>query len=345
VISLKYTFHIVDVFSSTPFGGNQLAVLPDATGISTEGMQKIAREFNFGETTFVLPKNDSASTCRVRIFTPREELDFAGHPTVGTAYALAMKQHVRPSDPIRLILEENVDPVTVEVAQRNGGFHGTLTLLGKIEAPTGAPSPTDLAAVLSIEPAEVTQVFFARVGVPFCFAQLSSNEVVDRAAINRSAWAATVSREWSPHIFFFSGNLCDGGKLYARMWAPALGVEEGPATGSACAALVGAMASKPDFVGTAYRLSIEQGVSMGRRSDIEAEARKRDDVVTSVRVGGATTYIASGEIEVPPSALVSYSVESAPCAYTAGTRELRVHLMFASSREWNHKTNEWRQRG
>ena len=150
------------------------------------------------------------------------------------------------------------------------------------------------------------------VGVPFCFAQLNSNEVVDRAAINRAAWAATLSRAWSPHVFFFAGNLRDGGKLYARMWAPALGVEEDPATGSACAALVGAMASKSDFGGTAYRLSIEQGVSMGRRSDMEAEARKRDGVVTSVSVGGATAYIASGEIEVPPSALVSYTVEGAP---------------------------------
>src|SRR5207302_9782153 len=131
---MKYPFHIVDVFSSTPFGGNQLAVLPDAAGISTEGMQKIAREFNFGETTFVLPKNDPANTCRVRIFTPRAELEFAGHPTVGTACALVMKQHERLSDPIRLILEENVGPVTVDVAQRNRGFHGTLTLSGQIEA-------------------------------------------------------------------------------------------------------------------------------------------------------------------------------------------------------------------
>jgi trans-2,3-dihydro-3-hydroxyanthranilate isomerase len=302
---MKYAFHIVDVFSSAPFGGNQLAVLPDATGISTDGMQKIAREFNFGETTFVLPKNDRANTYRVRIFTPRVELDFAGHPSVGTACALVMKQHERLSDPIQLILEENVGTVTVDVAQRNGGFHGTLTLSGKIEAPAGAPSPTDLAAVLSIEPTEVSQVFFASVGVPFCFAQLNSNGAVDRAAINRTAWAATLSRAWSPHLFFFAGDLRDGGKLYARMWAPALGIEEDPATGAACAALVGAMASKPDFGGTAYRLSIQQGVLMGRRSGIEAEARKSGGVVTSVSVGGATAYIASGEIEVPPSALVS----------------------------------------
>jgi trans-2,3-dihydro-3-hydroxyanthranilate isomerase len=301
---MKYPFHIVDVFSSTPFGGNQLAVLPDATGISTEGMQKIAREFNFPESTFVLPKNDP-NTYRVRIFTPRAELDFAGHPTIGTACALVMKQRVETAVPIRLILEENIGPVTVDVVQRNGGFHGTLTLSGKIETPAGAPAPVDLAAVLSIEPAEVSQSFLAGVGLPFCFAQLKSDEAVDRAAINRAAWAATLSRAWSPHIFFFAGNLRDGGKLYARMWAPALGVEEDPATGSACAALVGAMASKPDFGGTAYRLSIQQGVSMGRRSEIEAEAHKSGGVVTSISVAGAAAYIASGEFEVPPSALDS----------------------------------------
>jgi trans-2,3-dihydro-3-hydroxyanthranilate isomerase len=302
---LKYTFHIVDVFSATPFGGNQLAVLPDAAGISTEGMQKIAREFNFSETTFVLPKKDPANTCQVRIFTPREELDFAGHPTVGTACALLMKQRVQLDDPARLIFEENIGLVTVDVASRNGGFHGKLTLSGTVETPPGAPSPTDLAAVLSIEPAEVKQVFFASVGLPICFAELSSNEVVDRAAVNHSAWAAALSHTWSPHVFFFAGDPRDGGKIYARMCAPALGIEEDPATGSACAALVGAMASRPDFLRTIYRLSIQQGVSMGRPSEIEAEALKSDGAVTSVSVGGATAYIASGEIDVPPSALVS----------------------------------------
>ena len=301
---MKYPFHLVDVFSSTPFGGNQLAILPDATGISTEGMQKIAREFNFPESSFVLPIDD-LNTYRVRIFTPRAELDFAGHPTIGTACALVMKQRVQTADPIRLILEENIGPVMVDVAQRNGGYHGTLTLSGKIDAPTGAPVPAELAAVLSIEPAEVSQSFFAGVGLPFCFAQLKSNEVVDRAAINRAAWTATLARAWSPNLFFFAGDLRDGGRLYARMCAPALGVEEDPATGSACAALVGAMASKYDFGGTAYRLSIQQGVSMGRRSEIEAEARKSAGVVTSVSVSGATAYIASGDIEVPPSALGS----------------------------------------
>jgi trans-2,3-dihydro-3-hydroxyanthranilate isomerase len=268
-------------------------------------MQQIAREFNFAETAFVLPREDAANTYRVRIFTPRAELDFAGHPTVGTACALVMKRPVQTADPVRLILEENIGPVIVDVAQRNGAFHGTLTLSGKIELPSSAPAPAALAAVLSIEPAEVRQVSFASVGVPFCFAHLGSSEAVDRAAINRAAWAATLARAWSPHLFFFAGDLRNGGQLYARMWAPALGVEEDPATGSACAALVGAMASNPGFGGPAYRLSIQQGVAMGRRSEIEAEARKSGGVVTSISVGGATAYVASGEIDVPPSALVS----------------------------------------
>jgi trans-2,3-dihydro-3-hydroxyanthranilate isomerase len=302
---MKYPFHIVDVFSPTPFGGNQLAVLPDAAGISAEGMQKVAREFNFGETAFVLPHEGPADTHRVRIFTPRVELDFAGHPSVGTACALVMHRHPRPSGPVRLTLEENVGPVTVDVTERDGRFHGTLTLAGKAEAPDGAPSLADLAAVLSLSPAAVRQVFFAGVGVPFCFAQLDSEAAVDRAVFDRAAWTATLSRAWGPHVFFFAGDLRDGGTLYARMCAPALGIEEDPATGAACAALVGAAAAKADPDGPVYRLSIRQGVAMGRRSEIEAEARRSAGVVTSVSVGGATTYIASGEIEVPPSALES----------------------------------------
>ncbi len=301
---VKYPFHLVDVFSSTPFGGNQLAVLPDATGISTKGMQSIAREFNFPESTFVLPGNDR-HTHRVRIFTPRTELDFAGHPTIGTACALVMQQRVETAGPIRLTLEENIGAVMVEVVRRNGEYRGTLTLSGKIDAPAGAPAPADLAAVLSIEPAEVCDSFFAGVGLPFCFAQLNSNEAVDRAAINRAAWTETLSRAWSPHLFFFAGELRNGGELYARMCAPALGIEEDPATGSACAALVGAVASRSEMGGTDYRLSIRQGVSMGRRSEIEAQAGKSAGVVTSVSVGGATAYIASGEIDVPGSALES----------------------------------------
>ena len=302
---MLYPYHIVDVFTESPFGGNQLAVLPNASGISSAGMQRIAREFNFAETSFVLPNRKSGTTCRVRLFTPGAEVDFAGHPTIGTACTLVMKNHVVTTSPCRLFLDENVGPVTVDVTRRDGVFHGTLTLTGKVNTPAGAPSNADFAAVLSLPAAEVERVFFAGVGLPFCFAQLTSKEAVDRAVIDRGAWAARLSRAWSSNVYFYAGDARNGGEIHARMSAPALGVVEDPATGSACAALVGALASKADFDGDMYRLSIRQGVAMGRRSEIEAVARKSGGEVTSVSVSGATAYVASGEIDVPPSALVS----------------------------------------
>jgi trans-2,3-dihydro-3-hydroxyanthranilate isomerase len=302
---MRYTFHIVDVFSGSPFGGNQLAVLPEASGISTEGMQKIAREFNFSETTFVLPAERSDHTRRVRIFTPKAELPFAGHPTVGTACALAMRGYLEERDKHKLVFEEGVGPVVVDVEERQGVFFGTLTLSGKIEREAAVPRPEDLAAILSLPPADVKSAFFAGVGLRFLFVHLASREAVDRAAIDKTAWAEHLAKAWSANVFFFSGNFENGGELYARMCAPAFGIEEDPATGSACAALVGAMAAQPEFSGEEYRLAVHQGVAMGRRSDIDACARKSGSAVTSVSVGGATAYVASGEIDVPRSVLLS----------------------------------------
>jgi trans-2,3-dihydro-3-hydroxyanthranilate isomerase len=300
---MKYKFHIVDVFSQSAFGGNQLAVLPTASGISPEGMQKIAREFNFAETTFVLPAQNAKHTRQVRIFTPKAEVPFAGHPTVGTACALVMSGHVEPGR--TLILEEAIGPLSVEVEERAGAFRGTFTLRAKVEQTPATLRAEDLAAALSLAPADVKQAFFASVGLAFCFVQLASRTAVDQAVINKSAWAQYFAAALSPHIFFFAGEPENGAELYARMWAPALGVEEDPATGSACAALVGALAARRAFAGDTYRLLVKQGVAMGRPSEIEAAADKRDGTVTAIRVGGATSYVATGEIEVPAPYITS----------------------------------------
>ena len=302
---VKYKFYIVDVFSQSPFGGNQLAVLPEASGISSVGMQKIAREFNFAETTFVMPAKDRAHTRQVRFFTPNAELPFAGHPTVGTACALVMGGLVGPGDAHTLILEEGVGPVTVAVDKHDGIFNGMLTLAGRVDQPRERPDTGDLAAVLSLPRTAVKQGFFASVGLPFCFAQLTSRDAVDSARMDKTTWAQRLANAWSPNLFFFTGDLADGSVLYARMCAPAFGIEEDPATGSACAALVGALAGQREFKGETFRLSIQQGVAMGRRSDIEAIARKSNGAVTSVSVGGATAYVAAGEIDVPREFLES----------------------------------------
>src|SRR5580765_5690515 len=114
-VVMKYQFHIVDVFTSSAFGGNQLAVVPEASGLSTEGMQKITREFNFAESTFVLPPANSRNTRQVRIFTPGGEVPFAGHPNVGTACALIMRGHIGGEGSQSLIFEEGIGPVSVNV--------------------------------------------------------------------------------------------------------------------------------------------------------------------------------------------------------------------------------------
>jgi trans-2,3-dihydro-3-hydroxyanthranilate isomerase len=295
---VRYKFVIVDVFSRSPFGGNQLAVVTDARGLSTGGMQKIAREFNFAESTFVLPAEDPANSHRVRIFTPRAELPFAGHPTVGTACAIVMQRNVGAEDR-RLVLEEKVGPVIVDVEKRDGAWRGMMTLKGKIERNGDTPALGDLAAVLSLEPRDVDFITFASAGLPFCLVHLTSREAVDRAVVDKSAWTRHLAQAWSSNVFFFAGEVRCGGELYARMSAPALGVEEDPATGSAAAALVGALAASDEFAGEEYRLSILQGVAMGRRSEIEARACKSGGVVTSISVGGATSFVAQGELEVP----------------------------------------------
>jgi trans-2,3-dihydro-3-hydroxyanthranilate isomerase len=297
---MSWRFHIVDVFTASAFAGNALAVLPDAQGLTTAQMQAIAREFNFSETTFVFPDEASANRPRVRIFTPGAELDFAGHPTIGTACALVM--HGCLDVPTRLMLEENVGPIAVDVERRNGVLHGTLTIEAEIDMPLGAPSAADAAAALTLDPADVRQTFFAGVGVPFCFVELGSEAAVDRAAIDRPAWSRALAHSWSPHVFLFAGRLEDGGTLHARMFAPALGVEEDPATGSACAALVGALASRSEVGDGDLRLSIRQGIAMGRPSAIEALARKRGGRVASVGVAGAVSPVATGEIDAPEQA-------------------------------------------
>ena len=241
---MKYKYYIVDVFTATQFAGNQLAVLPEATGISAAGMQKIAREFNFAETAFVLPPAD-----------PEPHLPGADlHARLGTALR-------RPSDDrdglracngrslrswrrFSLTLEEGVGPVGVEVERRGEGWSAVLTLKGGVERPDSAPNLEDIAAVLSLQPDDVVQAFFAASDLRFCFAQLASAEAVDRAVIDKAAWTRHLAQAWSPSVFFFSGEPADGAELYARMCAPKMGIDEDPATGSACAALIGVMADR-----------------------------------------------------------------------------------------------------
>jgi trans-2,3-dihydro-3-hydroxyanthranilate isomerase len=288
---MSLDFTIVDVFSDRAFGGNQLAVFPDADGISDATMQRLAREFNFAETTFVLPPDDPAHTCRVRIFTPRAELPFAGHPTVGTAVVLARQGEAGSGAERRLVFEEGIGAVTVIT----DGQTARLQLDSPdLETAPHGPSTAAVARALSLPDTAVLRCWYAGVGVRFCFAHLADTEEVDRAALDKTAWQAGVPDNWSAHLYLFAGECRDGGRLYARMFAPALGVDEDPATGSAAAAVVASLADDSLPRDGSYHLQIDQGVSMGRPSLIEAAARKEHGRLAEVTVGGHATVVGRG---------------------------------------------------
>jgi len=297
---MSHRFVIADVFTETAFGGNQLAVFPDGRGLSDRAMQALAREFNFAETTFVLPPQDPRYTWRVRIFTPKTELPFAGHPTVGTAAVLARRGLVEMSgDAATIVFEEGIGPVTVEIQLRGAATFARLVLEKEVESPPTPPSRKAAAAALSLPEEAVNEAWFAGIGVPFCFVHLASPETVDRAVLDRAAWSANFARAWSPNLYFFAGDLAAGNRLYVRMFAPAYGIEEDPATGSGAAALAACLAGRLRNRNGIFMWQIDQGVAMGRPSRIEASAQKRAGRVVRIKVGGATVVAGEGTMNVP----------------------------------------------
>ncbi|HYH79845.1 MAG TPA: PhzF family phenazine biosynthesis protein [Longimicrobium sp.] len=294
---MPYRFIIADVFTEQAFGGNQLAVLPDARGLSAEAMQALAREFNFSESTFVLPADDPAHAFRVRIFTPGGELPFAGHPTVGTAAVLAREGLIPRTG--RVVFEEGVGPVTVDVEVSDTRAFARLNLDAQVRSPAERPSAEHAAAVLSLPADAVREAWFASVGVPFTFIHLADAATVDRAALDLAAWKAHFEHSAGSSLFLFAGDLAAGSDLHARMFAPAMGIPEDPATGAACATLAGSLADRlPDADGT-FTWRIDQGVKMGRPSRIEASAAKRGGRTVRVMAGGAAVIVAEGTITVP----------------------------------------------
>lgn len=297
---MPHRFVIADVFTETAFGGNQLAVFPDGRGISDRAMQALAREFNFAETTFVLPPQDPRHLRRVRIFTPKAELPFAGHPTVGTAAVLARLGLVPLSGgAASIVLEEGIGPVAVEIKLRGETVLAHLVTEKEVESPSARPARSQAASALSLPEDAVLETWCAGMGVRFCFVHLASREAVDRAVLDRAAWSTNFAHAWSPNLYFFAGGLATGSRLYARMFAPALGIDEDPATGAGAAALAGYLAARSPAEDGSFKWEIDQGIAMGRPSFIEASAEKRRGRPARVKVGGATVLVGEGTMNVP----------------------------------------------
>jgi trans-2,3-dihydro-3-hydroxyanthranilate isomerase len=298
---MSYRYYICDVFTSVRFGGNQLAVLPHADGLSARQMQQIAREFNFAESTFVFPA-EAGHTRRVRIFTPTTEVPFAGHPNIGTAYALATAGEFGPIDPsITVTFEEKAGVVPVAIHRREGA---------PIWCELSAPEPLSLgksistqslAAAVSLTPNDIVTTTHspqvASVGLPFLMAELTDRAALGRARVNLDGINALVSQGVTPDVHLYTRS-ADEFDIRARMFAPLDGVPEDPATGSANCALAGLLSHYDDASDGRFSWRIAQGVEMGRPSLLEARAEKREGRVVGTWIGGASMLVSEGVIEV-----------------------------------------------
>ena len=312
---MPYAYHTADVFTDTPFGGNQLAVLPDARGLTTEQMVALTREFNYSETVFVLPPDDPQHTRRVRIFTPGAELPFAGHPTVGAAFVLATIGDIPlDGDETRIVFEEGVGPVPVLIRSKNGKPY--FCQLSAAKMPERGPDSYDintLASILSVSPDDINtagpySIEGVSAGIPFTFVPMRNLAALGRARLNFALWEKEMTNSWAPEIYLFvekeesvatSGVTNGDAVLQVRMFAPSLGVPEDPATGGAAAAFGGYLAWRSQRKDGTLRYTLHQGVEMGRPSKLLVETDVAAGEVRAVRVGGASVLVSSGMLHVP----------------------------------------------
>jgi trans-2,3-dihydro-3-hydroxyanthranilate isomerase len=298
-------YFTADVFTDRRFGGNQLAVFPDAREIPADLMQPIAREFNYSETTFVLPPDDPSHTAKVRIFTPGGELQFAGHPTVGTAHVLASTGRVPLTGAeTRIVFEEGVGPVPVVIRSANGT--PTFAQLSAAKLPeVGSPPPSreTLAAMLSLTTDDVVDGKLSSralsCGTPFLFIPLRDRGAVGRSKLKLDLWESALRGYLTNKVMVYTMDAeLPGNHVRARMYAPSIGVSEDPATGSACVALSGYLAEVDPRADGTLTWNVEQGFEMGRPSILEIEADKKAGKVTAARVGGKTVLVCEGTMTI-----------------------------------------------
>ncbi len=295
--SRAYEYLVVDVFTETPFEGNQLGVFPDAQGLSDEEMQTIARELNLAETSFVLPPASPSAAARARIFTPAVEMPFAGHPTIGTAYALCALERI-PAGAGSFVLEEKIGPISIRLERRADPFMAWLkTPPIRFEAQFDRAA---CAAALGLGPGDLlgeAPAEVASAGNPFLFVALRDPATVDRAELEVGGIERAAPGFAANGVFVFAPTPQG---VYARMFAPMSGIREDPATGSATGPLAAYMVKHGLLEAReGARILSEQGVKMRRRSHIHALLHVRDGALDYVEVGGSAVGVIEARITLP----------------------------------------------
>ena len=292
-----------DVFTDEPFTGNQLAVFLDSRGLSQERMQALAREMSFSESTFILPSEAAGTDVRMRIFTPATEMPMAGHPTIGSTFALAHAGAIRPGA-ARFVFGLGIGPVPVDL-EWDGDVLRFAWMTQLI--PTFGPvidARREVAAAIGLTEADLLAdrpIREVSCGVPFLIVPIRSREAVDRAISDAAAFRRlTASTGIDLPIFFFA--MSSAGALEtvdSRMFAPEFGIVEDPATGAASGPL-GCYLLRHGLLGAeaATRIVSLQGTAMGRPSRVHIAISSRGDEITEVKVGGRAVLVATGEVLV-----------------------------------------------
>jgi trans-2,3-dihydro-3-hydroxyanthranilate isomerase len=290
---MERRYVIADVFTDTAFGGNPLAVYLDGAGLDARQMQAIAREMNLSETTFVTT-GTAPGRFRVRIFTPARELPFAGHPTIGTAVVLA--ETGAAAGLSEIVLEEGVGPV--RVALRPGA--ATFFMEGGAETRDAGVSPASIADALGVSEGDLAGAAWQAGygGVAYLYVRLTDAAVVGRSWLQAERFAALHAWAHGVYAFAVTAETPGHASLHARCFVPASGVPEDAATGSAAAGIAGSIGVAPHE--GAFRLTIAQGVEMGRPSRIETETRIVGGSVSGVSVGGGAVLVAEGVLRRLP---------------------------------------------
>jgi trans-2,3-dihydro-3-hydroxyanthranilate isomerase len=302
--SMRARLYTLDVFTDRAFGGNPLAVFPDATRIPEEALQSIALEMNLSETVFVYPPADPKHTRRVRIFTPVYEMPFAGHPTVGCAFALAALGEIPLEGETRIVLEEGVGPVSVVIrGQFKKPEFAQLSVAKLPEIGPPPPGRSHLAEMLSLDPHDILGGMMApqaiSCGFPFLVVPLRDLDAVRRARVRIDQWDSALKSYWAPDVMVIARDAEREGVIRARVFVPGQGIIEDPATGSAAAVLGGYLGVRESAASGTFTYLVEQGFEIRRPSFLELEVDKAEGEVTAVRVGGAAVMVSEGIMEIP----------------------------------------------
>ena len=296
---MKYHYFICDVFTEQRFGGNQLAVLPDAQKLSDRQMQQIAREFNFSETAFVLPA-ETGHTRKVRIFTPTTEVPFAGHPNIGTAFVLAETGALGKEIPGAVLFEEEAGLVSIEI-QANLGAPTSFELKApQVLTLQEFPAIGSVAKALSLRENEIVLTTHsptvASVGLPFLFVEVADLSVLAQVRIDMAGFDRLLVEGAVPCVHVYTPK-SGGTDIQARVFAPLDGVAEDPATGSANCALAALLSHHRSERDGEFSWCVFQGIELGRPSVLWIRARKENGCVVASWVGGTCVMVSEGWID------------------------------------------------